>query len=98
VRNDRSADYLTSLVRELCAQPRETEWVEFKRELMPTPQAIGEYVSALANAAALVGQALSNGYLVWGVRMTPIPPLWLGPEFDPGARAKGSQESRQAGC
>ena len=53
MRNDRSADYLTSLVRELCAQPRETEWVEFK-ENDAEPQAIGEYVSALANAAALV--------------------------------------------
>ena len=27
---DRPADYLASLVRELCALPRETEWVEFK--------------------------------------------------------------------
>jgi hypothetical protein len=27
---DRPAVYLASLVRELCALPRETEWLEFK--------------------------------------------------------------------
>lgn len=54
--SDRPADYLTSLVRELCALPRETEWVEFKIN-EADPQAIGEHLSALANAAALVGKA-----------------------------------------
>jgi predicted HTH transcriptional regulator len=62
--SDRPADYLASLVRELCALPRETEWVEFKVN-DAEPQAIGEYLSALANAAALVGKAFA--YLVWGV-------------------------------
>lgn len=60
----RSADYLASLVRELCKLPKETEWVEFKQN-RAEPQEIGEYLSALANSAALVGKA--NGYLVWGV-------------------------------
>ena len=54
---DRPADYLASLVRELCALPRETEWAEFKLN-EAEPQAIGEYLSALANAAALTGKAL----------------------------------------
>lgn len=58
---DRPAAYLASLVRELCALPRETEWVEFK-ENDAEPQAIGGYISALANAAALVGKAFA--YLV----------------------------------
>ena len=62
---DRPAAYLVSLVRELCALPRETEWVEFKVD-EAEPQAIGEYISALANGAALVGKAFA--YLVWGVR------------------------------
>ncbi len=87
MRNDRSADYLTSLVRELCAQPRETEWVEFK-ENDAEPQAIGEYVSALANAAALVGKAFA--YLVWGVRNADH--AIVGTRFVPGAAREGSEE------
>jgi ATP-dependent DNA helicase RecG len=61
---DRSADYLSSLVRELCKQPAETEWLEFKHN-NSDPQEIGEYLSALANSAALCGKA--NAYLVWGI-------------------------------
>ena len=49
---NRSADYLETLVRELCELPTETEWVEFKVNQCD-PQQIGEYVSALANSAAL---------------------------------------------
>jgi predicted HTH transcriptional regulator len=47
-----------SLVNELRALPRETEWVEFKVN-DAEQQAIGEYISALANAAALVGKAFA---------------------------------------
>lgn len=61
---DRSTDYLIGLIRELCKLPRETEWVEFKVN-NSEPQEIGEYLSALANAAALNGKA--NAYLIWGV-------------------------------
>jgi ATP-dependent DNA helicase RecG len=57
----RSADYLAGLVREL---PGEVEWVEFKVN-KAVPQEIGEYISALSNAAALAGKAF--GYVVWGV-------------------------------
>ena len=42
----------------------ETEWVEFKVD-NADPQDIGEYLSALANSAALHGKA--NAYLVWGI-------------------------------
>jgi predicted HTH transcriptional regulator len=61
---DRTAEYLISLVRELCKLPKETEWVEFKVD-NDNPQEIGEYLSALANSAALAGKAFA--YLVWGV-------------------------------
>lgn len=61
---DRSLDYLAGLVRELCKLPRETEWVEFKQN-NADPQEIGEYLSALANSAALCGKAFA--YMVWGV-------------------------------
>ena len=56
--------YFLGLVRELCKLPHETEWVEFKLN-QDTPQAIGEYISALANAATLHGKA--QAYLLWGV-------------------------------
>lgn len=61
---DRSAEYLVGLVRELCKQPVETGWLEFKTN-KADPEEIGEYLSALANSAALCGKAFA--YLVWGV-------------------------------
>lgn len=63
--NDRNQEYLADLVRELCKLPRETEWVEFKVN-NADPQEIGEYLSALANAAALNGKAFA--YMVWGIQ------------------------------
>lgn len=49
---------------QLRSLPAETEWVEFKQNYAD-PEDIGEYISALSNAAALAGK--TNGYLVWGV-------------------------------
>ncbi len=49
---------------ELLALPHETEWAEFKHN-NDEPQMIGEYLSAISNAAALLGQPF--GYIVWGV-------------------------------
>lgn len=62
---DRSPEFLLDLVRELCKLPTETEWVEFKGN-DAEPEAIGEYLSALSNSAALEGKA--NAYVLWGVR------------------------------
>jgi predicted HTH transcriptional regulator len=61
---DRKPEYLVGLVHELRKLPNETEWLEFKRN-DAEPREIGEYLSALANAAALYGKV--NGYLVWGI-------------------------------
>ncbi len=61
---DRPDDYLISIVHELCKLPRETEWLEFKLD-NSNPEDIGEYLSALANSAALLGKV--NAYLIWGV-------------------------------
>ncbi|MFM8251199.1 MAG: helix-turn-helix domain-containing protein [Planctomycetota bacterium] len=55
---------LQSKLNELLALPQETEWAEFKQN-NTDPQMIGEYLSALSNAAALQGKAF--GYIVWGV-------------------------------
>jgi predicted HTH transcriptional regulator len=61
---DRPTEYLIGLVHELQKLPSETEWVEFKHN-KAEPEGIGEYLSALANSAALLGKV--NAYMVWGV-------------------------------
>ncbi|MGA2260772.1 MAG: ATP-binding protein [Acidobacteriota bacterium] len=82
----RNDEYLDGLVHELSKLPRETEWIEFKVN-QSDPQAIGEYISALANAAALNGKAFA--YLVWGVedRMHDI----VGTSFSPSSGRKGNE-------
>ncbi len=60
-----SKEYLAGLVRNLCQLPGESEWVEFKVN-NTDPQEIGEYISALANAAALNDEV--HAYLIWGVK------------------------------
>jgi len=57
-------EQLRSLLRELCRLDKETEWVEFKRNKADAPM-MGEYISALANSAALIGKQAA--YIVWGV-------------------------------
>ena len=83
----RSPEYLEGLLRELCALPYETEWVEFKED-NTDPQEIGEYLSALANSAALAGKAAA--YLVWGVRDHDH--AVVGSNFDPRSARKGNEE------
>ena len=61
---DRTTEYLISILHELRKLPKETEWVEFKHN-NDNPEEIGEYLSALANSAALMGKV--NAYLIWGV-------------------------------
>jgi predicted HTH transcriptional regulator len=61
---DRSHEYLLNILQELRNLPAETEWVEFKHN-NDNPEEIGEYLSALANSAALTGKV--NAYMVWGV-------------------------------
>lgn len=60
----RTPAFLSDLVRELVRLPHETEWVEFKRS-NDNPEEIGQYISALANAAALAGKV--SAYLLWGI-------------------------------
>ncbi len=83
---DRTTEYLIGLVRELCKLPRETEWVEFK-DSNDDPEEIGEYLSALANAAALNGKAF--GYLVWGVENQTH--RIIGTRFSPSTAKKGNE-------
>lgn len=81
-----SAD-LTSLLDRLRAEPRETEWLEFKSN-RHEPQALGEYLSALANSACLLG--MPRGYLVFGIKDGSH--AVVGTTFDPHTtKGKGEQ-------
>ena len=52
-------------VRDCIGRP-ECEWLEFKKEAGGSPQeSIGQYISALANGAALKGRQCA--YMIWGV-------------------------------
>lgn len=57
-------DALKDMVLDLISRPAEEEWFEFKLNWYE-PHELGEYLSALSNAAAYNG--LGTGYLVWGV-------------------------------
>jgi len=87
VSTDRPADYLVSLVRELCKLSHETEWLEFKVD-DAEPNEIGELLSALSNSAALVGKA--SAYLVWGVADGDH--AIVGTRFNPRAAKVGNEE------
>lgn len=82
-----SAD-LVALVDRLRREPSETEWLEFKKHRYEA-QALGEYLSALANAACLAGKP--RGYLLFGVDDDSHEVV--GTDFDPyAAKGKGNQE------
>lgn len=61
---NRNTEYLIGLFHELRKQLKETEWIEFKHN-NDAPEQIGEYLSALANSAALLGKV--HAYMLWGV-------------------------------
>jgi len=84
---DRPIENLHSLLRELCKLPNETEWVEFKRN-NKDPKEIGEYISALANSAALYGKL--HAYVVWGVRDEDH--AVVGTTFKPSQTKQGNEE------
>jgi len=84
---NRSTEYLLSLLHELRNLPRETEWVEFKHN-NEKPDEVGEYLSALANAAALMGKV--HAYLVWGVDNNSHD--IIGTAFDPAKTKVGNEE------
>jgi len=77
-----------ALIDRLRALPTETEWFEFKRNHY-APQLLGEYLSALANAACLAGQP--RGYLVFCIDNATHEVV--GTRFEPYAvKGKGNQD------
>ena len=57
-------EYYISLVERLRHSPFETEWLEYKVN-NNTPELIGEYISALSNAASICDK--EKAYLLWGI-------------------------------
>ena len=55
---------LEKIVRSLCDKDNEQEWFEFKENWFE-PVQLGEYISALSNAAAYHSE--ENAYFIWGV-------------------------------
>jgi len=83
----RTTEYLRGLLVELRKLFKETEWVEFKHNVAE-PEEIGEYISALANSAALCGKA--NAYLVWGI--DDVSHNVVGTAFRPSTTKIGNEE------
>jgi len=78
---------LTPLLLKLVGTPKETEWVEFKRN-NTNPEEIGEYLSAISNSAAL--HRATMGYIVWGVEDSTH--RIVGTSFSPHKEKVGNEE------
>lgn len=92
VLDDRSVDWdapddLRALVQRLRALPSENEWVEFKVD-NDDPDEIGQYVSCLANSAALAGQ--DTGFMVWGI--DDADHAMVGTTFRPSRAKRGNED------
>jgi len=57
-------DTYSRLVEELISKPCEEEWFDFKVDWWQPPE-LGQYISALSNAAAMLER--EYGYLIWGI-------------------------------
>ncbi len=56
---------LIDLINEIRVLPKENEWVEFKTGTATTNEKLGQYISAISNAACISNQAF--GYLIFGI-------------------------------
>ena len=78
-------DHLLALVEDLRRRPSEATLLEFKENNID-PKRMGRLISAIANAAAVVGQP--HGYVVWGIEDGAHE--IVGTTFDPsGEKIKG---------
>ncbi len=78
-------DALHRLGSELAKLDRELEWLEFK---VGNEDAVGEYISAIANSAALVGRP--RGFVIWGI--TDDTHEVVGTGFDPLVKKVGNED------
>lgn len=78
---------IISIISDIQASPKECEWIEIKCN-NKEPHLIGEYISALANGAAYMGQ--SRGYLAYGIDDSTH--AIVGTEFHPENEKIGNEE------
>lgn len=78
---------VSDVVDRILAAGRELDWVEIKHN-NSNPEEIGEYISALANSAALADE--SRAYMLWGVEDETF--RVLGTSFDPRRSKKGNED------
>ena len=78
---------LRNLITYLASHPGEEDWFDFKMN-NGNPAEIGEYISALSNAATLCNH--QNGYLIWGVDDQTHE--LRGTTFNPSVAKKGNEE------
>ncbi len=78
---------IISIISDIQASPKECEWIEIKCN-NKEPHLIGEYISALANGAAYMGQ--SRGYLAYGIEDETH--TIVGTEFQPKNEKIGNEE------
>ncbi|MCF6345681.1 MAG: putative DNA binding domain-containing protein [Thiomicrorhabdus sp.] len=86
--SDRPQKDLIDTVYKLSEQPKETEWLEFKQNHAVSNDKIGEYISALANSAALYGKP--NAYMIWGI--DDVTHNIIGTTFKPSQHKEGNEE------
>ena len=84
---DRSESELRGILVELRKLPCDTEWAEFKHN-NADPHLVGEYLSALANSAALNGKVVA--WLIWGVHN--VTHEVVGTTFNPATAKVGNEE------
>ncbi len=78
---------LLALLTSLRAEAHEAEWIEFKHN-NEDPDMIGQRISALANAAALISK--ERAYFVWGIE--DVTHKIVGTSFRPRATKYGNEE------
>ena len=78
---------IISIISDIQASPKECEWIEIKCN-NKEPHLIGEYISALANGAAYMGQ--SRGYLAYGIEDETH--TIVGTDFQPKNKKIGNEE------
>ena len=79
-------DMIDSIILNAKDQPHELPWIEFKHNNYD-PQLIGEYISALANTAALFNQ--EHAFMIWGIDDSTH--KIVGTTFDPQKEKVGNQ-------
>jgi len=77
---------IAAIVQEVRSHSAELPWIEFKHN-NAVPQEIGEYISALSNAAALFNQ--NNALMIWGI--DDAAHTVEGTTFDPKTVKQGNQ-------